>query len=108
MFPFLPDIEINLDLDDEITEVTKKSVIFKVIDKKDELFYSISWSLVATVDGKEFALSRSNKKHSHAYLFMWTRQLLRSNKDVLTKMGVNVEQEYANFNGRTEDLYVFW
>jgi|SRR5579863_2392773 len=108
--------EIDLNLDDLIdedpppsTQRTPGSATFDVEDKMEALFVSAEWTLIATVKNnlgvKEIARSTTvPKAHTAPFTKRWTREVIRSNKKKLRKMGVDVEATYAKWGGKLEDL----
>ena len=106
----------ELDLSDLIDEdpppSTKRmpgSATFEVEDKMSALFYSATWTLVATVSDSRgdvtIAQSTESKKaHSAAFMKRWTRQVIRMNQKRLRKLGVDVEATYLKWGGELEDL----
>lgn len=98
----------GLDLDFNFATEPKHVATLKVTNQTDTLFFSISYRIIAIIDGNEYACSKpSHVKQTNEYTMMWARQLLRANKDELTRMSVDVEREYENFGGKPEDLYKF-
>jgi len=76
-----------------------------VIDKCEALFISATWAIVATVGKHELGRSTSiDKSHSDAFIKRWTRQLIRSNKVRLKRLGVDVPATYLSWGGVLDDL----
>lgn len=106
--------ELNLDdlIDEDpppSTQRTPGSATLEIEDKMDALFISATWSLIAIArDGRGDTVlaksTESQKAHSAAFMKRWTRQVIRSNKKKLRKMGVDVEATYLKWGGDLEDL----
>jgi hypothetical protein len=80
-----------------------------VEDKMEALFTSAEWTLVATVKTPqgEVEITRSTTirtTHTQPFTKRWARQVIRSNKRRLRKMGVDVDSTYVSWGGLLEDL----
>ena len=74
-------------------------------DKYQPLFLTADWTLVATVGDVEVGRSSpSPHAHSDAFIKRWARQLIRSNKDRLRQLGVDVSAAYLSWGGALDDL----
>lgn len=76
-----------------------------VEDKYMPLFTSAEWVIIATVG--EHEIGRSTAKgcaHTDPFVKRWTRQLIRSNRARLRRLGVDVEKTYLQWGGILEDL----
>jgi len=102
------DIDFGLSSDDEDppeTLPTPGSAHLVIEDKCDALFFSAEWSILATV-GKH-VLAKSTPRgstHMGPFIKRWTRQVIRSNKARLRRLGVDVEATYLSWGGVLEDL----
>lgn len=77
----------------------------KVEDKCDALFITAEWTLIATVGRHEMGRSTTiSKPHSDAFIKRWTRQLIRTNKARMRRLGVDVEATYLQWGGILQDL----
>ena len=76
-----------------------------VEDKFEPLFTSATWTIVANVNGRQFAKTReANKAHTGPFIKRWTRQLIRTRYDDLRALGVDADAEYAKWGGDPKDL----
>ena len=96
---------IESDDDEPETVPSPGSAHLVVIDKCEALFISATWAIVATVGKHELGRSTSiDKTHSDAFIKRWTRQLIRSNKVRLKRLGVDVPATYLSWGGVLDDL----
>ena len=106
--------ELNLDdlIDEDPPPSTKRmpgSATFVVEDKMDALFYSATWTLIATVKDSNGEIviaqsTESKKAHSAGFLKRWARAWIRTHQRRLRKMGVDVDAVYVGYGGMLEDL----
>lgn len=98
---------LDLSLDEEAPETipTAGSANLIIEDKCEALFFSAEWTVVARVNGKELARSMA-QDHTHTVPFVqrWARQMIRTNKARLRRLGVDVEATYIKWGGILEDL----
>lgn len=81
------------------------SAFLVVEDKCDALFFSATWTLRATVGKHVLAESTArDKTHTGPFTKRWTRQMIRSNKARLRRLGVDVEATYLTWGGSLVDL----
>lgn len=92
---------------DDNTEITLY-VKFSVAVKHEQLFYSADWTITVHIGEKLYATSLStHQEPSKTFVNMWVRNLIRTRKNELTRLHVNVEGEYTKLGGVSQDLYVF-
>jgi len=102
-------LEFGLSLDDEEpapeTLPTPGSAHLVIEDKCEALFFSAEWTLRATVGKHELAASTPRSStHTGPFIKRWARQMIRSNKARLRRLGVDVEATYLSWGGVLEDL----
>jgi len=93
------------DEEEPITQPMIGSAHLVVEDKCMPLFITAEWAIIAKVG--EFELGRSSsipKAHTDPFIKRWTRQLIRSNKARLRRLGVDVEATYLQWGGILDDL----
>lgn len=101
------EIEFGLSLEDEEPETVPSpgSACLVIEDKCEALFISAEWTLRATVGKFELAKSSTiNKPHTGPFIKRWARQVIRSHKARLRRLGVDVEATYLQWGGILEDL----
>jgi hypothetical protein len=103
------DLDFSLASDDEEpvpeTLPTPGSAKLVIEDKCEALFFSAEWTIRATVGKHELAASTPrDKTHTGPFIKRWTRQMIRSNKARLRRLGVDVEATYLFWGGVLEDL----
>ncbi len=106
--------EINLDdlIDEDpppSTQRTPGSSTLVIEDKMDALFTSAEWTLIATVKqtNGDVIITKSTtvpKAHTLPFTKRWARQVIRSNKKRLRRMGVDVDSVYLKWGDILEDL----
>jgi hypothetical protein len=104
--PFVQFGELDLDFGDDRPTWPPPGIRKLVIkDKYEPLFTSATWTIVATVDGDEFAKSsQKDKAHTDPFIKRWARQLIRSKYEKLRQLGVDAEDEYVKWGGDLDDL----
>lgn len=112
MFSGYGDLDLEGLIDEDPPPSTKRmpgSSTFHVEDKITPLFISATWVLTATVkdNNGEIVIHKSSDSptaHTQSFIKRWARQVIRSNKDQLRKMGVDVEKAYQEWDGEVDDL----
>lgn len=98
----------HIDIDEEPAPETLPmagSAHLVIEDKCEALFISAEWTIKATVGKHEIAKSTSSSKaHTVPFIKRWARQVIRTNKARLRRLGVDVEAVYVQWGGILEDL----
>ena len=77
----------------------------KVEDKYQPLFTTAEWTIIATVGHHEIGRSSTiPRAHTEPFIKRWTRQLIRTHKARLRRLGVDVEATYVQWGGLLDDL----
>ena len=90
---------------DSEPETKRSSVSFTVTDNYEVLFLTTSWTLYAKVGNTIIASSKPHdNQHAESYINVWARQVIKTNKEKLESLGVDVGFEYSRFGGVKEDI----
>ena len=76
-----------------------------IIDKCEPLFYSATWSIVATVGTLEIGKSTPKDHHHDQHVMkLWARRLIKANKEHLKALGVDTDKTYVEWGGDINDF----
>lgn len=96
----------NLDFDEEEENYAPAGSAELIIEHKQfALFLTSEWKIIARVGEKHIAVTDSiDHPHSKEFIKRWTLSTIRTNKEQLKKLGVDVEKTYLKFGGNIYDL----
>lgn len=81
------------------------SVTLKIEQEIDPLFFSATWTIRARIGERIVARSSEyDKPLANGYVQQWARAFIRTNKNKLKQLGVDVVCEYKAFGGAERDL----
>jgi hypothetical protein len=95
----------DLNQNDRPTWPPPGSADLVIVDQYEALFYSATWTIVASVNGEIIHTSReAHQPHDQLFIKRWSKQFVRIHYSQLRELGVDADAEYVKFGGNLDDL----